>query len=188
MHIIFILEGFQRKNPTTTTGKVQFASHLSILSDSADLQLIRNSSKTAPTTTMPYQPANSGGTTGGSKAAAKMAQLKFWNKQNSSKQQQQDKDKDKDAADAGNNSSNTTGNSNGDAKAEAKNGKRNWLHTPEQLINGHAVYLVKVSGGRRAGQWPVTTSSVATWRELINFCNKMTKRLENYNDRGLWVI
>lgn len=97
---------------------------------------------------MPYQPANSGGTSGGSKAAAKMAQLKFWNKQNSSKQQQQDKDKD--AADGGNNTSGggTGSNSNGDAKSEAKNGKRNWLHMPEQLISGHAVYLVKVSKGQ----------------------------------------
>jgi len=98
---------------------------------------------------MPYQPANSGGTSGGSKAAAKMAQLKFWNKQNSSKQQQQDKDKD--AADGGSNTSGgggTGSNSNGDAKGEAKSGKRNWLHTPEQLISGHAVYLVKVSKGQ----------------------------------------
>ncbi|KAH8252886.1 hypothetical protein KR032_002335, partial [Drosophila birchii] len=139
------------------------------------LQLTRNSTKTAPTTTMPYQPANSGGTTGGSKAAAKMAQLKFWNKQNSSKQQQQDKDKDKDAADSGNNSSNTTGNSsNGDTKGEAKNGKRNWLHTPEQLINGHAVYLVKFFGNLNVDQ-PKGIEVVKEAIRKLQFAQQMKK-------------
>lgn len=51
----------------------------------------------------------------------------FWNKQN-------------------NNSSNNnnTNNTNGSSSNDAKNGKRNWLHTPEALVNGHVVYLVKV--------------------------------------------
>lgn len=60
-----------------------------------------------------------------------MSQLKFWNKQNSSSKTD--------------NSENTE-NKNGTAtKEDTKGGKRNWLHTPEALINGHVVYLVKVS-------------------------------------------
>ncbi|XP_016968004.1 PTB domain-containing adapter protein ced-6 [Drosophila biarmipes] len=126
---------------------------------------------------MPYQPANSGGSSGGSKAAAKMAQLKFWNKQNSSKQQQQDKDKD--AADGGNNTSGGSGggtgsNSNGDAKGEAKNGKRNWLHTPEQLISGHAVYLVKFFGNLSVDQ-PKGIEVVKEAIRKLQFAQQMKK-------------
>ncbi|KAI8040142.1 PTB domain-containing adapter protein ced-6 [Drosophila gunungcola] len=122
---------------------------------------------------MPYQPANSGGTSGGSKAAAKMAQLKFWNKQNSSKQQQQDKDKD--AADGGSNISGGTGsNSNGDAKSEAKSGKRNWLHTPEQLISGHAVYLVKFFGNLSVDQ-PKGIEVVKEAIRKLQFAQQMKK-------------
>ncbi|KAH8280352.1 hypothetical protein KR018_003190, partial [Drosophila ironensis] len=134
-----------------------------------------NSSKTAPTTTMPYQPANNGGSgsTGASKTAAKMAQLKFWNKQNSGKQQQQ-QDKDKDTADGGTNSSNTSGNSNGDAKSDAKNGKRNWLHTPEQLISGHAVYLVKFFGNLSVDQ-PKGIEVVKETIRKLQFAQQMKK-------------
>jgi len=101
---------------------------------------------------MPYQPAgNSSGT--GSKTA-KMSQLKFWNKQNNNKQQEKQLQLQQNEGDNldgsgihsnGNNNGNSsnTNNSN-NSKNESKNGKRNWLHTPEQLINGHAVYLVKV--------------------------------------------
>lgn len=28
---------------------------------------------------------------------------------------------------------------------ETKNGKKNWLHAPDALVNGHVAYLVKVS-------------------------------------------
>lgn len=104
---------------------------------------------------MPYQPAGNSGS--GSKTA-KMSQLKFWNKQNSNKQQEkqlQQQDSLGDNLDGSNSMINGNGNSNnssssnngstGNSKSDAKNGKRNWLHTPEQLINGHAVYLVKVS-------------------------------------------
>lgn len=103
---------------------------------------------------MPYQPAGNSGS--GSKTA-KMSQLKFWNKQNSNKQQEkqlQQQDSLGDNLDGSNSIINGNGNSNnsssnngstGNSKSDAKNGKRNWLHTPEQLINGHAVYLVKVS-------------------------------------------
>lgn len=48
-----------------------------------------------------------------------MSTLMFWNKQNS----------------ANNNNNN-----------EVKNGKRNWLHAPDSLLNGHVVYLVKFFG------------------------------------------
>ncbi|KAH8321761.1 hypothetical protein KR067_000012, partial [Drosophila pandora] len=126
--------------------------------------------KTAPTTTMPYQPANNGGgSTGGSKTAAKMAQLKFWNKQNNNKQQQ-----DKDSADGGANNSNTSGNSNGDAKSDTKNGKRNWLHTPEQLINGHAVYLVKFFGNLSVDQ-PKGIEVVKEAIRKLQFAQQMKK-------------
>lgn len=105
---------------------------------------------------MPYQPAGNSGS--GSKTA-KMSQLKFWNKQNSSKQQekqlqQQDNGDHLDGShninghgngNSNNNSNGSSSGSGGNSKSDAKNGKRNWLHTPEQLINGHAVYLVKVS-------------------------------------------
>lgn len=64
---------------------------------------------------------------------AKISQLKFWNKQNNNTS----KDKDKDAE--------VTETKNGANKEDSKAGKRNWLHTPEALINGHVVYLVKVS-------------------------------------------
>lgn len=46
-----------------------------------------------------------------------MSTLMFWNKQNA----------------------NTNQNN------EAKNGKKNWLHAPDALVNGHVAYLVKVS-------------------------------------------
>lgn len=44
-----------------------------------------------------------------------MSTLIFWNKQNGTNQ-----------------------------NSEQKNGKRNWLHAPEVLINGHVAYPVKV--------------------------------------------
>ena len=63
-----------------------------------------------------------------------MSQLKFWNKQNNnSNNKDKDKEKDKD-------NENTT-----NGTSDTKNGKRNWLHTPEALLNGHVVYLVKVT-------------------------------------------
>lgn len=66
---------------------------------------------------------------------AKISQLKFWNKQNNNA----NKEKDKEATE-------TTETKNGaNNKEDAKAGKRNWLHTPEALVNGHVVYLVKVS-------------------------------------------
>ncbi|KAH8297289.1 hypothetical protein KR044_010157 [Drosophila immigrans] len=103
---------------------------------------------------MPYQPA--GNSSGSGSKTAKMSQLKFWNKQNNNKQQEKQLQQDaggngSDNIDATNgngnmsNGGNNTTSSSGNSKSESKNGKRNWLHTPEQLINGHAVYLVKVS-------------------------------------------
>lgn len=47
-----------------------------------------------------------------------MSTLMFWNKQN-----------------ANNNQNNS----------EAKNGKKNWIHAPDTLLNGHVAYLVKVT-------------------------------------------
>jgi len=46
-----------------------------------------------------------------------MSTLMFWNKQNAANQ-----------------------------NTETKNGKRNWLHAPDALLNGHVVYLVKFFG------------------------------------------
>ncbi|XP_002017766.2 PTB domain-containing adapter protein ced-6 isoform X1 [Drosophila persimilis] len=126
---------------------------------------------------MPYQPANSSGSTGGSKTAAKMAQLKFWNKQNNNKQLQQDKDKD--SANEGNISSgnNTSGggsSNGGDSKSESKSGKRNWLHTPEQLISGHAVYLVKFFGNLSVDQ-PKGIEVVKEAIRKLQFAQQMKK-------------
>ena len=59
-----------------------------------------------------------------------MSQLKFWNKQNNNTK-----------TDTNENTETKNGNAN---KEDSKGGKRNWLHTPEALINGHVVYLVKV--------------------------------------------
>lgn len=50
-----------------------------------------------------------------------MSTLMFWNKQNAN-----------------------SNNSNGQAN-DAKNGKKEWLHSPDALVNGHVAYLVKVS-------------------------------------------
>lgn len=63
-----------------------------------------------------------------------MSQLKFWNKQNNNSNNNKDKD-----------TTDTAETKNGATKEDAKAGKRNWLHTPDALINGHVVYLVKVS-------------------------------------------
>lgn len=109
---------------------------------------------------MPYQPAGNSGS--GSKTA-KMSQLKFWSKQNNNKQQEKQLQQDNNGGDnldgsnngSNNNGTNNTnnnsnsGNNNSSSKSDTKNNKRNWLHTPEQLINGHAVYLVKVSESNR---------------------------------------
>ncbi|XP_055379495.1 PTB domain-containing adapter protein ced-6-like [Condylostylus longicornis] len=54
-----------------------------------------------------------------------MSTLMFWNKQNGA-----------------NNQNNT----------EGKNGKRNWLHAPDVLLNGHVVYLVKFLGNTSVDQ------------------------------------
>lgn len=57
----------------------------------------------------------------------------FWNKQNNNnniKNQSNDNNK----------------NNNNGATEDAKKDKRNWLHTPDALVNGHVVYLVKFFG------------------------------------------
>ncbi|XP_034101769.1 PTB domain-containing adapter protein ced-6 isoform X1 [Drosophila albomicans] len=132
---------------------------------------------------MPYQPAgNSSGS--GSKTAAKMSQLKFWNKQNSNKQQekqlQQDAGNGSDNIDAtngnGNNVANggSNNNSSSNSKSESKNGKRNWLHTPEQLISGHAVYLVKFFGNLSVDQ-PKGIEVVKDAIRKLQFAQQMKK-------------
>ncbi|EDW57144.1 PTB domain-containing adapter protein ced-6 [Drosophila virilis] len=132
---------------------------------------------------MPYQPAgNSSGS--GSKAAAKMAQLKFWNKQNSNKQQEKQLQQDaSDGSDchvgngngSGNNSaSNGAASSGGNSKGDSKSGKRNWLHTPEQLINGHAVYLVKFFGNLSVDQ-PKGIEVVKDAIRKLQFAQQMKK-------------
>lgn len=60
-----------------------------------------------------------------------MSQLKFWNKQSNNSKSE--------------NSENAETKNGANTKEETKGGKRNWLHTPEALMNGHVVYLVKVS-------------------------------------------
>ncbi|EDW74719.1 uncharacterized protein Dwil_GK15827, isoform D [Drosophila willistoni] len=130
---------------------------------------------------MPYQPAGNSGSGAGSKAAAKMSQLKFWNKQNNNKQQQQqqqDKDQSGDSSSiiANSNSNNNNGISNGEngSKGESKNNKRNWLHTPEQLINGHAVYLVKFFGNLSVDQ-PKGIEVVKEAIRKLQFAQQMKK-------------
>ncbi|XP_011205458.1 PTB domain-containing adapter protein ced-6 [Bactrocera dorsalis] len=62
-----------------------------------------------------------------------MSQLMFWNKQNNNnniKNQSNDSNK----------------NDKNGATEDAKKDKRNWLHTPDALVNGHVVYLVKFFG------------------------------------------
>lgn len=62
-----------------------------------------------------------------------MSQLMFWNKQNNNNNIK--------------NQSNDNGKSNNNGTTEdAKKDKRNWLHTPDALVNGHVVYLVKFFG------------------------------------------
>lgn len=57
-----------------------------------------------------------------------MSTLMFWNKQNA-------------------NNNNGNGNGGGAPASDAKNGvpKKEWLHAPDTLVNGHVAYLVKVS-------------------------------------------
>ncbi|KAH8371617.1 hypothetical protein KR093_008277 [Drosophila rubida] len=137
---------------------------------------------------MPYQPA--GNSSGSGSKTAKMSQLKFWNKQNSNKQQekqlQQDGGSGSDSIDAsngngsGNNmasvggSNNNSSSSSSNSKSEAKNGKRNWLHTPEQLINGHAVYLVKFFGNLSVDQ-PKGIEVVKDAIRKLQFAQQMKK-------------
>ncbi|KAH8407526.1 hypothetical protein KR222_004924 [Zaprionus bogoriensis] len=149
-----------------------------------------------PSSKMPYQPAGNSGS--GSKTA-KMSQLKFWNKQNSSKQQQQEKlhqdnGDNLDGSQGGNSNgnssnihsssnnnngssssgSNNNSSSSGSSKSESKNNKRNWLHTPEQLINGHAVYLVKFFGNLSVDQ-PKGIEVVKDAIRKLQFAQQMKK-------------
>lgn len=57
-----------------------------------------------------------------------MSTLMFWNKQNNA-------------------NNNSNGNGGGAPGGDAKNGvqKKEWLHAPDTLVNGHVAYLVKVS-------------------------------------------
>ncbi|XP_037815741.1 PTB domain-containing adapter protein ced-6 [Lucilia sericata] len=89
-----------------------------------------------------------------------MSQLKFWNKQNNNSKTD--------------NSENTE-NKNGSAtKEETKGGKRNWLHTPEALINGHVVYLVKFSGSLPVDQ-PKGIEVVKDTIRKLQFAQQMKK-------------
>ncbi|XP_061387800.1 PTB domain-containing adapter protein ced-6-like, partial [Musca vetustissima] len=94
---------------------------------------------------------------------AKISQLKFWNKQNNSTSK--DKDKDADAV---------TETKNGANKDDSKAGKRNWLHTPEALINGHVVYLVKFFGNVPVDQ-PKGIEVVKDTIRKLQFAQQMKK-------------
>ncbi|EDW02388.1 GH21964 [Drosophila grimshawi] len=128
---------------------------------------------------MPYQPA--GNSSGGSKTA-KMSQLKFWNKQNNNKQQEKQLQQDSsgesiiDGSTGGgsNGGSNGVSGGGGNSKSESKSGKRNWLHTPEQLINGHAVYLVKFFGNLSVDQ-PKGIEVVKDAIRKLQFAQQMKK-------------
>ncbi|XP_058976561.1 PTB domain-containing adapter protein ced-6 [Musca domestica] len=93
---------------------------------------------------------------------AKISQLKFWNKQNNNTS----KDKDKDAE--------VTETKNGANKEDSKAGKRNWLHTPEALINGHVVYLVKFFGNVPVDQ-PKGIEVVKDTIRKLQFAQQMKK-------------
>ncbi|XP_036330657.1 PTB domain-containing adapter protein ced-6 [Rhagoletis pomonella] len=62
-----------------------------------------------------------------------MSQLMFWNKQNNNNNIK-------------NQSNNNDKSNNNGTTEDAKKDKRNWLHTPDALVNGHVVYLVKFFG------------------------------------------
>ncbi|XP_061399164.1 PTB domain-containing adapter protein ced-6 [Musca vetustissima] len=94
---------------------------------------------------------------------AKISQLKFWNKQNNNTSK--DKDKDADAV---------TETKNGANKEDSKAGKRNWLHTPEALINGHVVYLVKFFGNVPVDQ-PKGIEVVKDTIRKLQFAQQMKK-------------
>uniref|UniRef100_A0A1A9WQJ9 PID domain-containing protein n=1 Tax=Glossina brevipalpis TaxID=37001 RepID=A0A1A9WQJ9_9MUSC len=99
------------------------------------------------------------------KASGKMSQLMFWNKQNNS-----------------NSSSNNTNNKDNDGKEsksaatkdETKKNKRNWLHTPEALISGHVVYLVKFFGNLPVEQ-PKGIEIVKDTIRKLQFAQQMKK-------------
>uniref|UniRef100_D3TPR4 Adaptor protein CED-6 n=1 Tax=Glossina morsitans morsitans TaxID=37546 RepID=D3TPR4_GLOMM len=99
------------------------------------------------------------------KASGKMSQLMFWNKQNNS-----------------NSSSSNTSNKDNDGKEsknaatkdETKKNKRNWLHTPEALISGHVVYLVKFFGNLPVEQ-PKGIEIVKDTIRKLQFAQQMKK-------------
>uniref|UniRef100_A0A1I8PM63 PID domain-containing protein n=1 Tax=Stomoxys calcitrans TaxID=35570 RepID=A0A1I8PM63_STOCA len=93
---------------------------------------------------------------------AKISQLKFWNKQNNNA----NKDKDKE--------SETTETKNGANKEDSKAAKRNWLHTPEALVNGHVVYLVKFFGNVSVDQ-PKGIEVVKDTIRKLQFAQQMKK-------------
>lgn len=79
-----------------------------------------------------------------------MSQLMFWNKQNNSNNIK-------------NQSNETNKNDKNGATEDAKKDKRNWLHTPDALVNGHVVYLVKVSA---CNSIPTTTIRVPNNKQI----------------------
>ncbi|KAI8119118.1 PTB domain-containing adapter protein ced-6 [Lucilia cuprina] len=89
-----------------------------------------------------------------------MSQLKFWNKQNNNSKTD--------------NSENTENKNGTTTKEETKGGKRNWLHTPEALINGHVVYLVKFSGSLPVDQ-PKGIEVVKDTIRKLQFAQQMKK-------------
>ncbi|KAL5287791.1 GULP1 family protein [Megaselia abdita] len=86
--------------------------------------------------------------------------LKFWNKQNNNSNNS--------------NSSNGSNTTNGTQSNDSKNGKRNWLHSPESLINGHVVYLVKFLGNTIVDQ-PKGIDVVKDAIRKLQFAQQMTK-------------
>ncbi|XP_075165161.1 PTB domain-containing adapter protein ced-6 [Haematobia irritans] len=91
---------------------------------------------------------------------AKISQLKFWNKQNNNA----NKDKDGETTEA----------KNGANKEDTKAAKRNWLHTPEALVNGHVVYLVKFFGNVSVDQ-PKGIEVVKDTIRKLQFAQQMKK-------------
>ncbi|XP_037947840.1 PTB domain-containing adapter protein ced-6 [Teleopsis dalmanni] len=85
-----------------------------------------------------------------------MSQLMFWNKQNN------------------NNNNNNNNSNNKEATNDAKNAKKNWLHTPDALVNGHVVYLVKFFGNLMVDQ-PKGIEVVKDAIRKLQFAQQMKK-------------
>lgn len=64
------------------------------------------------------------------------------------------------------NKQNANANQANGGSGDAKNGKKEWLHSPDALVNGHVAYLVKV----RIDIWISSVFFLTFFLNLIFFC------------------